>query len=235
MKRLVILVLIAFSNFCFSQEQKMSYYFDTVVVGDLKNYPDSFIGKTISFYNKKDTTYVLLIRCNDKIKDASLSDFKKKFLINFNVNFDFEKIEDLSKLNAVKLYKNVDFSKPKKNKNYVENFEYEKDSLTGKTIVHLTQYKNNKLKKIINEHYYFFGNSFKNYNSNKIQIKSYLIKKYNFNLIADDNLEKSLCIINGKISNDFNVLDIKDVNYNFEFKIDEIYPIQHNTSTIIMN
>ena len=172
----------------------MSYYFDFVSISNIKNHRNNYKGKDFFFKNLKDSTYVLVIGIHDSVKKATLIDYKKRRIIKFDVNFDYQKIEDLNKLSNSKLHTGVAFNKWKKNNKLVEDIEFEKDTGTNKTIVHLTQFKNKKRKKIINEHYYYFGDDSEIGDVYKNSIKNYLIKKYNLTLIKDENLEKIIQI-----------------------------------------
>lgn len=202
----------------------MSYYFDSSVVYKYKNYSTHFNGKMIYFMNTKDSTYSLLIKMNDNVKGATLDDHKKKRVINFDVNFDYNKVEDLNKLNNSKLYTVIIYENQKKYKNFVEVFEYEKDTINNQILVHLTQFKNSKKKKIINEHYYYFSNKDNIESLYKNNVKDYLLKKYNLFEIKNFNLEKIVCVIDGKINSETVYLESKKIDFNFIFKIDEIFP-----------
>jgi hypothetical protein len=225
MKALLLFSLLFLSSFIYSQEKRMNYYFDNYTISNYKNYNNGYDGQVINFNNTKDSTYKLLIRINKNLKDAILTDLKNKLVVKFDVNFIFNKIQDLNKLNNRKLFSIVDFdlNTRKKYKNFVEEFEFEKDSTTGKIIAHLTSFKNNKRKKIINEHYYFFEKNDKVINNYKNSTKLYLINKYNIKLDETENVQKILCIIDGKISNETEILEINQTDFNFNFKIDEEY------------
>ncbi|MBC7525586.1 MAG: hypothetical protein H7239_14270 [Flavobacterium sp.] len=174
--------------------------------------------------NTKDSTYSLLIKMNDNVKGATLDDHKKKRVINFDVNFDYNKVEDLNKLNNSKLYTVIIYENQKKYKNFVEVFEYEKDTINNQILVHLTQFKNSKKKKIINEHYYYFSNKDNIESLYKNNVKDYLLKKYNLFEIKNFNLEKIVCVIDGKINSETVYLESKKIDFNFIFKIDELFP-----------
>lgn len=219
-----------FSLASFSQEKKLSYYFDFYSVQKTKDYRTGFKGKIITFLNTKDSTYNLNITEENNIKKAILFDTKNKRTVKFDVDFNFEKIEDLNKLSNSKLYTVVEYVYPKKYKKYVEDSEFEKDTITNKTIVHLTRYKNKKKKKIINEHYYFYGsndnlNAYKN-NS----LKKYMLKKHKLKFTDNENVEKILCIEDGKIASENIYVENKNVDFNFAFPIDDVYPKYGSTS-----
>lgn len=220
--RFTLFIFIFCNTFLFSQNKEMSYYFDYLSITNNKFYSKKFNGKIFSFKNTKDSSYVLVLRANDTLKEAILDDHKKKIIIKFDVNFDFKTIEDLKKLNNSKLYTVVEYEYPKKYRKSVELIEYERDSLTKKTIVHLTRYKNKRKKEIINEFYYYFGNDLKN--ENNIVMKKYLLKKHNFKLLENENLEKILVLKNGKIDSETTFLETKSIDYKFEFPIDDVYP-----------
>ncbi len=224
MKYLVLLILFLTSSNAFSQEKKLSYYFDSSIAYKYKKYSTHFNGKMIHFINTKDSTYSLLIKINDTIKKAILDDHKKKIIINFDANFDYNKIEDLNKLSNSKLYTEVIYEKQKQQKNIVENFEYENDSINKQILVHITNFKDKKKKKIITEHYYYFSNKENIISSYKNNVKEYILKKYNLLEIKNLNLEKILCLVDGKIDSETIFLDIRPLDFKFDFPIDDVYP-----------
>jgi hypothetical protein len=166
----------------------------------------------MSLFQKKDSVY------------ASLSDHKKSFIINFNVDFKYNNVEDLKKLNNIRLYRYVGFTKGKRYKKYIEDFEYEIDSINNQTLVHLTQYKNSKRKKIINEHYYYFSNKDNIKSIEKNNMKDYLLNKYNLLEIKNQNLEKTICVVDGKKQSENEILKITKIDYTFSFTPDQIFP-----------
>ncbi|WP_191860140.1 hypothetical protein [Hanstruepera ponticola] len=226
MIRVFLLVLVfVTSNLTFSQDNlKRSYYFDVVTISNTKNYSNGFMGKTILFQNQKDSTYSLYMRINNSMREVRLSDRKEKNSISFDMNFEYKSVEDLNKLNNSKLYTVVNYGKSKNYKNYVEEFEFETDSINHKTIIHLTSFKNSKRKKIISEHYYFFGLN-DNYDINSPNsIKNYVSETYNLKIADHKHLEKIIHLEDGKISYESNNIIIDLIDFNFEFKIDEVYP-----------
>lgn len=222
MRFLGLLILLLISNTVLSQKEKMSYYFDNLIIINKTVHPKKNNSKVIIFSNSKDSTYALNVRLNDTLKEAILRDSKKKRIIKFDVNFDFQKEEDLNHLNNSKLYTIVELEYKKNHKNSVEFIEYERDTVSKKTIVHLTRYKNKKKKEIINEYYYFFGENSKIANNNSL--KKYLFNKHDFELFENEKLEKILILVNGKIDSEIVVLENRFIDYNFEFPIDEIFP-----------
>ncbi|WP_395044857.1 hypothetical protein [Flavobacterium sp.] len=201
----------------------MSYNFNYYSVYNYKNYGFKVDTKMIQITNEKDSTYSLHLDYNTK--EAILKDTKNKLLVKFKIDFNFEKIEDLEKLTNSRLFKNSRYVSGRKFKNFVQDFEFGNDTINHKTIVHLTSYKNKKRKKIINEHFYYFGNENNNiYDLHEKSIKKYLINKYDLEDIKDLNIEKILCLKDGKIESQMIFSEIKKVNYNFKFKIDEEFP-----------
>lgn len=221
MKYLIAFSFLFLSYFSFSQE-KMSYHFDYYSISNYKNYGAKLDNVMVNVLNEKDSTYSLLLNYSNK--EAILNDRKNRQLIKFTFDFKFEKIQDLNKLTNSRLYTKVIYSSRKKYKNLVRDFEYEKDTLTNKTIAHLTFYKNKKRKKIINEHYYFFGYDAKTFDTHSKSIKKFLITTYDLDVIKDLNIEKILHLEDGKISSETNFIEIKKTDFTFEFKVDDVYP-----------
>ena len=229
MKNFILLFLVFnVTHISFSQETNMSYYFNYMTTSNDKDYSINFIGKTIFITNQNDATYNLLIRANGIINEATITDYKNKLIIKFDLNFNFEKIEDLNKLSNSKLYTVVEFSKSRIYKDFVEDFEFEKDTINSNTIVHLTQFKNKKRKKIINENFYFFGNNNNVETSNKNSIKNYISNRYNLKFNDNENIEKILHLHDGKIARETNIVAINFIDFKFDFKIDKIYPKTYN-------
>jgi len=205
----------------------MNYYFNQVTESNYKNYGTNFNGSIISFQNQNDSTYILQIRNNGSKRDAEITDYKNKLRIRFDVNFKYKNIEDLNKLSNSKLYTVVEFIKGKQFKEFREEFEFENDTVSNKKIVHLTQFKNKTSKKKINEHYYFFRKNKNLTNTNKRSVKNYLTDKYKLVFNDEENLEKVLHLHEGKISTETEILYVMTVDFDFNFKIDEVYP-KHN-------
>lgn len=239
MKRYLLLLFIFIQSFAFSQNEKVSYHFDFMAMNNFKDYKQDKKGKQIYLYNSKDTTYFLSILYLDNSKYALITDYKKKHIIKFDVNFNYENIEDLNKLSNVRLYKEVFFEKSKKYKNSVETFEFEKDSTNqNNVIVHLTKFKNKKKKKIIEEHYYFYGKTDYPDIISKESLKNKLVEKYDIEIIKNLNLYKILHLDDGKLSIDTEVLETKIIDFNFQFTIDDVFPKYktfNNTTTTFTN
>ncbi|RTY86779.1 hypothetical protein [Flavobacterium sp. GT3R68] len=234
MKSLLTLLFCLLLSGVFAQDHKMNYYFNKVTVSNFINYEYDTKVKYIHFINEKDTTYSLVVALQENSKTATLYDFENKFLVNFNANFNYEKVEDLNKLNHVILRNNVFWGRKKRSKKFVEDREYEKDSVTNQTIVHVTQYKNSKRKKIINEHYYIFEKNDKINNNGKNSIKNYLSNKYKINFSEDDNLKKIIHLKGAKNAGETEIVTIDAADFNFTFKIDDAIPyhIPKTTHTI---
>ena len=155
MKKIFLLFL--FFTICsFSQEKEYNYHFDYFTKLNVKIYSDNRDFDTYIFKNSKDSTYSLELRYSKTDTIASIHDYKANQMIKFDVDFKFDKISDLEKLKISKLYKRVYFNKIK-SKKFHEEMEYEHDTINNQIIVHITQFKNNKKKKIINEHYCYFA------------------------------------------------------------------------------
>lgn len=234
MKKVFVILFFFFNAIAFSQE-KMSYYFDSCKELNLNRYDIKLNSKVIYFSNSKDSTYSMsLFQKKDSVY-ANLYNFKKKILINFSVDFKYNNVEDLKKLKKSRLYQYVTYIREKKNKKYIEDFEYEIDSINKETLVHITQHKNNKRKKIINEHYYYFSNNENIKKFYKDNMKDYLVNKYNLIYIKNQNLEKIICVIDGKKQSETEILKITKIDYTFSFTPDQVYPIfkLFNNATII--
>ncbi|GAA3784751.1 hypothetical protein GCM10022271_16500 [Corallibacter vietnamensis] len=224
----ILLIVLAFLaiNSSYSQDLERNYHFDLVTISNVKDYSHGFMGKVIDFINQKDSTYNLFIKVNGLNNEATLNDRKKKQIIKFDVDedFDYKTIDDLNKLSNSKLFTVVVHSKHKSYKNSTEDFEYELDSINNKTIVHLTRFKNKKRKKIISEHYHFLsvnniydGTSSSNY-------KNYILENHSLRIADNQELEKILHLKDGKIWLETQYISKKIVDFNFKFKIDEVYP-----------
>jgi len=223
--RFILFIFIFCSNtFLYSQNKEMSYYFDSCTEYNLKQYDMNLFSKVYFFKNSKDSSYDMAIHQNKDSLFSRLFDYKKEILINFDVNFIYNNVEDLKKLQNIRLYNNVILNKKTKHKNYVEDFEYEIDSINNQTLVHITQYKNSKRKKIINEHYYFFSNNENIKNIDKNNMKDYLINKYNLLEIKNQNLEKTICVVDGKKQSEKEILKIMKIDYTLSFKTDTTFP-----------
>jgi hypothetical protein len=223
MRYVLLFFLCVIEQHAFSQKES-SYYFDNMVVECFKNYENGFDGKIILLNNLKDSTYNLAIRLSDKVTDATITDRHKKQIIKFDAYRDFKGLEDIHKLFNSQLYKVVIFDHPKQYRHYVEDFEYERDSANNKITVHLTQYKNKKRRKIINEHYYFFGTApdCKSYSNNSM--KNYIYRKYKIDFSQDCNLQKILHLTNGKINAETQIAEIKKIDFTYTFPIDNVFP-----------
>lgn len=197
MKFFVVNCLLLVTFFSFSQEKKRSYYFDYYTITSYKDFGRKIDSEMVNLSNEKDSTYTLQL--NYSSKEAVLIDRKKNQLIKFIFDFKFDKIESLNKLTNSKLYTEIHTTGRRRFKNFVEDFEYENDSLTGKMIVHLTTFKNNKRKKIINEHYYYFGNNEKTRDYREKSLHNYFFNKNNLKEVKNLNLEKVLHLKDGKI------------------------------------
>ena len=223
--RFILFIFIFCSNtFLFSQNEEMSYYFDSCTEYNHNQYDLKLYSKTIHFRNTKDSTYSMSLFQKKDTAYAILSDHKKSVIVNFNVDFKYNNVNDIKKLNNIRLYQNVAYSKGKKYKNYIEDFEYEIDSINNQTLVHLTQYKNNKRKKIINEHYYYFSNKENIKSLDKNNMKDYLLNKYNLLEIKNQNIEKTICVVDGKKQSENEILKVTKIDYTFSFTPDQIFP-----------
>ena len=214
-----VLLLIFTTFFSFSQEKEFNYHFDYFIKVSVKLYGNKIIHNGFLFKNSKDSTYSLEIKFTDKDTVAQIFDYKKIDITKFEVDFVFKDIDDLSKLKSPILYTKVYPDNKKKYKNFHEEMEYENDTINNQILVHITQFKNKKNKKIINEHYYYFT---KKENIEPIEIlnfKNKLINKYKLQILENYNLEKTLCIIDGKISSEYLTHKIEKINYDFKYSV----------------
>ena len=231
--RIILLILIFYTNtFLYSQNKEMSYYFDSCTEYNQNQYDIKLYSKINHFRNTKDSTYSMSIFQKKDSVYASLYDHNKNILVNFSVDFKYNNVNDFEKLNNIRLFQNVAYSKGKKYKKYIEDFEYENDSVNNQTLVHLTQYKNSKRKKIINEHYYYFSNKDNIKSIEKNNMKDYLIRKYNLLEIKNKNLEKSICVVDGKKQSENEILKITKIDYTFSFTPDQVFPKTYLLSNI---
>lgn len=222
MKLSCLFILFLIHNISFSQD-KLSYYFDNMTVEQISDYKNNFDDKFIFLRNSKDSTYVLTVRIGKIKKEASLLDDRKKWLVRFDIDFDYQQIEDLNKLTNSMLYAGLQPHRNRVYKNFVEDFKFEKDTINNETIVHLKRFKNKKRKKIISDHYYFFGKKSYAFNIKKNPIKNYLIATYNLDLNGFD-LEKIYCLEDGKLASKTEDIFKESIDFNFSFKIDAVFP-----------
>lgn len=203
----------------------MSYRFTSINTIHIKDYGHDNELKRIEFTNDQDSTYNLAISIYENSKTAMLMDYKKKVMVGFQIDFDFQKIEDLNKLKNPILFTSVKSTREKKYKNSVEEVEVQIDSVDAqKTIVHTTKYKNDQKKKIVYESYLFFGNNAKLNNPKNDSPKNYLIQKHHLYQIKNQYLEKLLILYKGKIDKQIDFLDISKTDFKFDFKIEETMP-----------
>ncbi|WP_418509553.1 hypothetical protein [Corallibacter sp.] len=224
----ILLIVLAFLaiNSSYSQDLERNYHFDLVTISNVKDYSHGFMGKVIDFINQKDSTYNLFIKVNGLNNEATLNDRKKKQIIKFDVDedFDYKTIDDLNKLSNSKLFTVVVHSKHKSYKNSTEDFEYELDSINNKTIVHLTRFKNKKRKKIISEHYHFLSVNNIYDGTSSSNFKNYILENHSLRIADNQELEKILHLKDGKIWLETQYISKKIVDFDFKFKIDEVYP-----------
>ncbi|MCF6130243.1 hypothetical protein L1S35_11210 [Flavobacterium sp. AS60] len=223
MKLSYLFIFFLISNISSSQD-KFSYYFDSMTVQQISDYKNNFDDEFIFLRNSKDSTYSLTVRIGKIKKEASLIDDKKKWLVRFDIDFDYQQLEDLNKLTNNMLYTNF---RPRRRgkvyKNFVEDFKFEKDTINNETIVHLKRFKNKKKKKIIWDHYYFFGKRNNVYDTKKNSIKNYLNAKYNLDLNTF-NLEKVYHLEDGKLAIKTEEIKQESIDFNFSFKTDAVFP-----------
>ncbi|WP_430467863.1 hypothetical protein [Winogradskyella ouciana] len=217
MKKIIIVFALFAIGLSFSQEANKSYYFDIVTTSYIKDYSNNVEGKRIRFQNKEDDSYSMYIMITDSSKDATLSDTKNRTLIKFDMDFEYQSVEDLNKLDNSKLYSSIKYSKSRRYKNYVEDFDFERDSISEKTIVHIIKYKNKKRKKIISEHYYIFGKNDGYNKNNPTLMKDYIFEKYNLKIAENKHLEKIIHLDKGKISLETSNFVSETIDFNFEF------------------
>jgi hypothetical protein len=228
MKITFFILFVFFYSFVFSQNEKMSYYFDTSSESNVKQYKINLFSKVIYFTNSKDSTYTMSIYENKDSIYARLFDYKKSILVNFELQSSYNNTNDLNKLINSRLYKYLTYTRERINKKNFEDFEYEMDTVNNQTLVHLTLFKNKKRKKIINEHYYYFTNKENIISFSNNNLKEYLLRKYNLIEIKNQNLEKTICVENGKKSTENEIVNIKKIDYSFSFIADQIFPKTNN-------
>lgn len=183
------------------------------------DYKNNFDGKLIFLSNSNDSTYIMAVKIGKSLKEATISDHKKRWLIKFEMDFEYQHIEDLNQLSNSRLYTGLRSVRRKSNKNAVEDFKFERDTINNETIVHIKRFKNSKRKKTIFDHYYFFGKKSNVYDAKKNSIKNYLIDKYNLDLNAF-NLEKVYHLEDGKLAMKSEDIQNESIDFNFNFKID---------------
>lgn len=195
MKKIFLLFLFL-SIYSFSQEKEYNFYFDHYINIKSKNYGDNKFEESYQFKNSKDSTYLLELIYSNKDTLATIFDHKEIDIIKFEIDFKFKKTEDFSKLKNPILYSSVYRELiSRKYKNFHEEMEFDNDTINKQILVHLTQFKNIKKKKIINEHYYYFT---LNKNIKPLvysNFKKRIINKYNLEILNDYDLEKTLCLI----------------------------------------
>ena len=220
MKKVFLLFLIS-TIFSFAQKKEHNYYFDYFVEAKIKIYSSNKDFTSYIFKNSKDSTYSLELRYGKTDTIASFINYKANELTKFDVDFKFNKISDLEKLKSSKLYKRVYFDKKKK-VNFYEEIAYEHDTINNQVLVHITQYKNKKKRKIINEYYNYFTNNQNIKPIIKSIFKNNLIDKYKLEILDNYNLEKTLHLIDGKIDAEYLTYKIEKNDYNFNFTIEEV-------------
>ncbi len=155
----VFLLFLFFTICSFSQKNEYNFHFDCFMKVNSKIHGDKINNDSFLFKNSKDSTYILELRYSKTDTIAQIFDSKVRDLIKFDIDFKFENISDLDKLKDPVLYKTViPGSNIKNHKNFYEEMEYENDTINNQILVHITQYKNNKKRKIINENYYHGNN-----------------------------------------------------------------------------
>ncbi len=219
MKKIFLLFLFI-SIHSFSQEKEYNFYFDHYINIKSKNYGDNRFEESYQFKNTKDSTYLLELKYSNKDTVARIFNHKEIDIIEFDIDFKFKKTEDLSKLENPILYSSVYRELIlRKYKNFHEEMEFENDTINKQILVHLTQYKNKKKKKIINEYFYYFTLNKDIKPLIYSNFKKRLINKYNLEILNDYDLEKTLCLIDGKLSSEFLTQKIEKINYELNFTV----------------
>ena len=232
MKLKLVLLFALVNLFCFGQKKQMSYFFDYYSKRNINNYETGKKGEVLYFSNRNDSTYSLSIELTNSDNKAIIIDKKKKITVHFDVTMGFINNDsvNLSKLKNSKLYTTVIFGSSRRHKKFVQDFEYGIDSITNKSIFHLTRFNNKKRKKIISEHYYFFEKDLNNMALIKNSVKEYIIDKFKVNIKEEDNLKRILHLKKGEIASETNFIETKNINYNFIFEIDEEFPKMNFTT-----
>lgn len=150
MKNCMLLFLVLLSLNSFSQEKKLSYYFDYYTVYDYKE-TEKKNAKTsveLSFSNSKDSTYVLsLILKNEQVKYATLFDYK----ISVAHIYKYEGV--LKNYDDVRLFNSASTVPYNQNcSDGTSKFIYEVHYTThDKNTISINTYKNNKRKTFVSE------------------------------------------------------------------------------------
>lgn len=212
-------VFFLFINFLsFSQKKGISLDFDNISFAKFDNIYTNFHGEKIEIRNSKDSTYKISIIQSDKYKKAELFDLKNNIQVNFDLNFNFKKIEDLNRLKVKESY---DISGNKSgNKDAFTEVTYEKDSINNEIIVRSALYvytnkKKNK-KKILKDFYYIFKTitNQKNYYN---YYKSNFINEFKIPLTENDVLVRFINVTGDRINTELNYTETKEVEFNFKF------------------
>jgi hypothetical protein len=215
-----LLVLLLFPMLLFSQQKERKYHFDYFEKVNIKVHVYEENHDSYFFKNSKDTTYYLELRYAKYDTIAKIFDSSTKECIVFDLNFIFKDINDLKKLSNPSIDNNVSFVKRNEKKiKYIENIEYEHDTINKQYIIHKIQRKDNKKKTIINEHYFIFSKKQHINTISDSKFKDYLIKNYQLELPEDYHYEKTLCLIDGKISTQYLISKIEKIDFDLSFKI----------------
>jgi hypothetical protein len=82
MKITFFILFIFIYSFVFSQNEKMSYYFDKSPESNVNQYKTNLFSKVNYYTNSKDSTYIMSIYENKDSIYARLFDYKKSILVN---------------------------------------------------------------------------------------------------------------------------------------------------------
>jgi hypothetical protein len=203
----------------FGQSEGISHDFDNISFAKFDNSFTNFHGEKIEIRNSKDSTYSISIIQNEKYRTAELSDLKNNIKVTFDLNFKFNKIEDLNRLKFKSSYAIYGNNFNKERDTFTE-VTYEKDTIENKTTVRSALYvytnrKKNK-KKVLKDFYYIF-NTIPNQKNYYNYQKSNFINEFKIPLTEDDVLVRFINVTGDKINTELNYTETKEVEFNFKF------------------
>lgn len=216
MNKLVFLIL--FPILFFSQQNERKYHFDFYEKVNIRIHIYNENRDTYFFKNSKDTTYYLELRYSKYDTIAKIIDNSTNENIVFDLNFIYKNINDLKKLSNPRIDNSVIIPHAKNKKfKYIEDFEYEHDTINKQYIIHKIQHKENKKKTIINEHYFIFSKKNQINTISDSKFKDYLIKNYKLEIPEDYYHEKTICLIDGKVNSEYLIYKIEQIDFDLSF------------------
>lgn len=215
-----LLIFLLFPILLFSQQDERKYHFDYFEKVNFRIHPYNENQDSYFFKNSKDSTYHLELRYAKYDTIAKMYDNTIKENVIFDLNFIYKNINDLKKLSNPSIDKSItSVLKNKKAIKYIEDFEFEHDTINKQFIIHKIQRKDNKKKTIINEHYFFFSKNKNICPINNSKIKEHFIKNYKLEIPEDYHYEKTLCLIDGKINTQDQIIKIEKIDFDLSFII----------------